>query len=596
VTDSPESTESTESTYPPAFGLRTHWAGALRPEHIGQRVSLCGWVARRREHGENLAFVDLRDRTGIVQCVINGALDARTEWVVRITGIVRARPEGTVNPDLPTGEVEVGECEVEVLNEAEPPPFPLDERVETDEVVRLRHRYVDLRRDRLQRNLRARATANSALRRAMEAQGFVEVETPMLIASTPEGARDFVVPSRLKPGSFYALPQSPQLFKQLCMVGGIDRYFQIARCLRDEDLRADRQFEFMQLDVEASFVGQEEVLAFVTESIRECVAAVTGTGTLDIPRITWEEAQERYGSDKPDVRFGMELVELTSLFASTEFKAFGAAACVKGIRVPGGAEFTRRRLDELTDKAKGWGAKGLVWMRVTDDALDSPVAKFLSEDELAGIRRELAAEPGDLVLLVADDRPTVRHVLGLLRLELGRPPVTEGGLQFLWVVDFPLFEGLGDDKKPIPAHHPFTMPHPDDVALLSSGDPDDLLKVRSQAYDLVLNGWELGSGSVRIHRRDVQQTIFSLLGISEEEAQAKFGFLLDAFRYGAPPHAGFAFGIDRLVALLVGEENIREVIAFPKTQSGADPLTEAPTPIDPAQLAELGLRLLPPKA
>jgi aspartyl-tRNA synthetase len=596
VTDSPESTESTESTYPPAFGLRTHWAGALRPEHIGQRVSLCGWVARRREHGENLAFVDLRDRTGIVQCVINGALDARTEWVVRITGIVRARPEGTVNPDLPTGEVEVGECEVEVLNEAEPPPFPLDERVETDEVVRLRHRYVDLRRDRLQRNLRARATANSALRRAMEAQGFVEVETPMLIASTPEGARDFVVPSRLKPGSFYALPQSPQLFKQLCMVGGIDRYFQIARCLRDEDLRADRQFEFMQLDVEASFVGQEDVLAFVTESIRECVAAVTGTGTLDIPRITWEEAQERYGSDKPDVRFGMELVELTSLFASTEFKAFGAAACVKGIRVPGGAEFTRRRLDELTDKAKGWGAKGLVWMRVTDDALDSPVAKFLSEDELAGIRRELAAEPGDLVLLVADDRPTVRHVLGLLRLELGRPPVTEGGLQFLWVVDFPLFEGLGDDKKPIPAHHPFTMPHPDDVALLSSGDPDDLLKVRSQAYDLVLNGWELGSGSVRIHRRDVQQTIFSLLGISEEEAQAKFGFLLDAFRYGAPPHAGFAFGIDRLVALLVGEENIREVIAFPKTQSGADPLTEAPTPIDPAQLAELGLRLLPPKA
>jgi aspartyl-tRNA synthetase len=380
------------------------------------------------------------------------------------------------------------------------------------------------------------------------------------------------------------------------MVGGIDRYFQIARCLRDEDLRADRQFEFMQLDVEASFVGQEDVLAFVTESIRECVAAVTGTGTLDIPRITWEEAQERYGSDKPDVRFGMELVELTSLFASTEFKAFGAAACVKGIRVPGGAEFTRRRLDELTDKAKGWGAKGLVWMRVTDDALDSPVAKFLSEDELAGIRRELAAEPGDLVLLVADDRPTVRHVLGLLRLELGRPPVTEGGLQFLWVVDFPLFEGLGDDKKPIPAHHPFTMPHPDDVALLSSGDPDDLLKVRSQAYDLVLNGWELGSGSVRIHRRDVQQTIFSLLGISEEEAQAKFGFLLDAFRYGAPPHAGFAFGIDRLVALLVGEENIREVIAFPKTQSGADPLTEAPTPIDPAQLAELGLRLLPPKA
>jgi aspartyl-tRNA synthetase len=588
-------TESTMGAPAPAAGLRTHWCGELRTEHIGRRVSLCGWVARRREHGESLAFVDLRDREGIVQCVVNGALDARSEWVVRITGTVRARPEGTVNPDLPTGEVEVGECEVEVLNPAEPPPFPLDERVETDEVVRLRHRYVDLRRDRLQRNLRARAAANSAIRGAMEAQGFVEVETPMLIASTPEGARDFVVPSRLKPGSFYALPQSPQLFKQLCMVGGVDRYYQVARCLRDEDLRADRQFEFMQLDMEASFVGQDEVLGFVTAAVRACVGAVTGAEVGDIPRMTWHEAQERFGSDKPDIRFGMELAELTEVFGRTQFKAF-QAPCVKGIRVPGGAEFSRRRLDELTDTAKRWGAKGLVWMRVTDDGLDSPVAKFLSAEELAGIRRELAAEAGDLALLVADERPAVRHVLGLLRLELGRPPVTEGGLQFLWVVDFPLFEGLGDDKQPIPAHHPFTMPHTDDVALLSSDDPDDLLSVRSQAYDLVLNGWELGSGSVRIHRRDVQQAVFSLLGIGEDEAQAKFGFLLDAFRYGAPPHAGFAFGIDRLVALLVGEENIREVIAFPKTQSGGDPLTEAPAPIDPGQLAELGLRLLPPKA
>ena len=576
----------------PAVGLRTQWCGDLRTEHIGQRVSLCGWVARRREHGESLAFVDLRDRAGLVQCVVNGALDARTEWVVRITGTVRARPEGTVNPDLPTGEVEVGECEVEVLNTAEPPPFPLDERVETDEVVRLRHRYVDLRRDRLQRNLRARSAANSAIRRSMEGQGFVEIETPMLIASTPEGARDFVVPSRLKPGSFYALPQSPQLFKQLCMVGGVDRYFQIARCLRDEDLRADRQFEFMQLDMEASFVGQAEVLAFVTEAIAACVAAVRGEEIAVIPQMTWEEAQERFGSDKPDIRFGLELVELTPVFARTEFRAF-QAACVKGIRVPGGAEFTRRRLDDLTDQVKRWGGKGLVWMRVTEEGLDSPVAKFLSADEAGGIRAALEAEPGDLVLIVADDRPTVRHLLGLLRLELGRPPVTEGGLQFLWVVDFPLFEGLGDDKKPVPAHHPFTMPHPDDVGLLSSDDPDDLLRVRSQAYDLVLNGWELGSGSVRIHRRDVQRTIFSLLGIGDEEAQAKFGFLLDAFRYGAPPHAGFAYGIDRLVALLVGEENIREVIAFPKTQSGGDPLTGAPTAIDPAQLDELGLRLLP---
>jgi aspartyl-tRNA synthetase len=581
--------------YAPAWGLRTHWCGELRTEHIGESVSLCGWVARRREHGEHLEFMDLRDREGVVQCVIDGSVDVRSEWVVRVTGVVRARPEGTVNPELATGEVELGECQVEVLSTAEPPPFPVGDRVETDETIRLRHRYVDLRRDRMQRNLRARATANSAIRRSMEDQGFVEIETPMLIASTPEGARDFVVPSRLHPGSFYALPQSPQLFKQLCMVGGIDRYFQIARCLRDEDLRADRQFEFMQLDVEASFVGQDEVLAFVSEAIRASVAAVAGEEVGDIPRMTWHDAMERYGSDKPDIRFGMDLVELTEVFGATEFKAF-AGQTVKGIRVPGGADLSRKRLDDLTDKAKRWGAKGLVWMRVQPEALDSPVAKFLSDDELAGIRAGLAAEPGDLLLLVADARPVVRHVLGLLRLELGRPPVTEGGLHFLWVVDFPLFEGLGDDGSPVPAHHPFTMPHPDDVGLLSSDDPADLLKVRSQAYDLVLNGWELGSGSVRIHRSDVQQTIFRLLGIDDDEAQARFGFLLDAFRYGAPPHAGFAFGIDRLVALLVGEENIREVIAFPKTQSGADPLTNAPTPIEPAYLDELGLRVLPRKS
>ena len=580
--------------HPPAWGLRTHWAGELRPAHVGEAVSLCGWVARRREHGEHLAFLDLRDREGVVQCVIDGTVDVRNEWVVRVTGVVRARPEGTTNPELATGEVEVGDCQVEVLNTAETPPFPVDGRVDTDETVRIRHRYVDLRNERMQRNLRARAAANSAIRRSMEAQGFIEIETPMLIASTPEGARDFVVPSRLHPGSFYALPQSPQLFKQLTMVGGVDRYYQIARCLRDEDLRADRQFEFMQLDVEASFVGQEDVLAFVSDAVGAATAAVTGVEVGDMPRMTWHDAVERYGSDKPDIRFGMELVELTDVFATTGFKAF-AGQTVKGICVPGGAEMSRKRLDDLTDAAKRWGAKGLVWMRVQDDALDSPVAKFLSDDELAGLRTALDPKTGDLLLLVADHRHVVRHVLGLLRLELGRPPVTEGGLHFLWVVDFPLFEGLGDDGSPVPAHHPFTMPHDADLDLLASDDPADLLRVRSQAYDLVLNGWELGSGSVRIHRGDVQRTIFGLLGIGEDEARARFGFLLDAFRYGAPPHAGFAFGIDRLVALLVGEENIREVIAFPKTQSGADPLTNAPTPIDPAVLDELGLRLLPRK-
>ena len=575
--------------------MRTDHCGRLRADDIGRVVSVCGWVARRREHGEHLAFIDLRDHTGIVQCVVDGAADLRSEYVVRITGTVRRRPEGTTNENLPTGEIEIGDCSVEILNVAEPPPFQLDDRVEVDEMVRLAHRYVDLRTDRMQRNLRVRAKVNGALRRAMDSQGFVEVETPMLIASTPEGARDFVVPSRLSPGSFYALPQSPQLFKQLCMVGGVDRYYQIARCLRDEDLRADRQFEFMQLDAEASFVSQEDVLSFISFAVSAAVEAVTGEVMGEVPRMTWHEAQERFGSDKPDIRFGMELIELTDVFASTEFNAF-KAPCVKGIRVEGGAEFTRSRLDDLTDRAKRWGAKGLVWMRVKDGGeLDSPVAKFLSPEELSGLVATTGAQTGDLLLLVADERPAVCHVLGLLRLELGRPPVTEGGLQFLWVVDFPLFEALDDHGNPVPAHHPFTMPHADDMALLDTGDPNDLLKMRSQAYDLVLNGWELGSGSVRIHRGDIQGRMFDLLGIGEEEQRTKFGFLLDAFRFGAPPHAGFAFGIDRLVALLAGEENIREVIAFPKTQSGSDPLTHAPTPIDPAQLDELGLRVLPPK-
>jgi len=579
----------------PAVGMRTDYGGDLRAGDAGREVAVCGWVATRREHGEHLAFIDVRDRTGVIQCVVDGAHDLRAEYVVRVTGTVRVRPEGTTNPGLPTGEVEIGDATVEVLSQAEPPPFPVSDRVDTDETLRLRHRYVDLRRDRLQRNLAVRATVNQALRDAMTRQGFTEVETPMLIASTPEGARDFVVPSRLRPGSFYALPQSPQLFKQLCMVGGLDRYYQIARCLRDEDLRADRQFEFMQLDLEASFVTQDDVLAFTTEAVLDAVEAVTGERPGAIASITWHDAMERYGSDKPDVRFGMELVELTDLFASTGFNAF-KAPCVKGIRVPGAATTTRNQLDSLTDDAKRFGAKGLVWMKVEEGGtLASPVAKFLSDDELSGLVTTMEAEAGDLLLLVADERTAVRHVLGLLRLALGRPPVTEGGLNFLWVVDFPLFESIDDDGRPVSAHHPFTMPNLDDMARLDEGG-EALLDIRSQAYDLVLNGWELGSGSVRIHRSEIQEKIFATLGIGAEEAQAKFGFLLEAFRYGAPPHAGFAFGIDRLVALLAGEENIREVIAFPKTQSGADPLTSAPTPIDLDQLTELGLRLLPPKA
>ncbi len=570
--------------------LRTSYCGALTAEDVGATVVLCGWVASRREHGEHLAFVDLRDHTGVVQCVVGHAHDLRSEYVLRVSGTVRARPPGTENPSLATGAVEVGDCQVEVLSTAEPAPFPVTDRTEADEAVRLRYRYVDLRRDRMQRNLRLRARVNAALRRSMEDQGFVEVETPMLIGSTPEGARDFVVPSRLQPGSFYALPQSPQLFKQLCMVGGFDRYYQIARCLRDEDLRADRQFEFMQLDAEASFVDQEDVMAFISRAVAGATEVATGATVPEIGRMTWAEAMERFGTDKPDLRFGMELVDLTSVYEKTEFNAF-RAPCVKGIRVAAGAEFSRARLDRLTDEAKRYGAKGLVWMRVGEGrALDSPVARFLCEEELSTTALALAAEPGDLLLLVADERATVCHVLGLLRVELGRPPVNEGGFQFLWITAFPMFEGKGDDGRPIPAHHPFTMPDPEDLVRLE----DDPMSVRSLAYDLVLNGWELGSGSVRIHRPDVQRRVFSLLGLDAAEAQARFGFLLDAFRYGAPPHAGFAFGIDRLVAILAHEETIREVVAFPKTQSGADPLTGAPSPLDGRQLRELGLRVPPP--
>jgi aspartyl-tRNA synthetase len=580
--------------------MRTDRAGDLRSTDIDRDVAVCGWVDSRRDHG-GVVFLDVRDVAGIVQVVVDpeqaGGADVhrvRGEYVVRVEGTVRHRPDGTVNDSLPTGEVEVAATLLEVLNESDTPPFPVDDRIDADEMLRLRHRYVDLRRPRLQRNLRIRAQVNAALHRSLDAQGFTEVETPMLIASTPEGARDFVVPSRLSPGEFYALPQSPQLFKQLLMVGGVDRYYQIARCLRDEDLRADRQFEFMQLDAEMSFADADDVMGVIGEAVLDAAEAVTGTRPATVSRMTWHQAQERYGSDKPDVRFGLELVDLGEVFAATEFRAF-QADMVKGVCLPGEGGMSRAQVDKLVDRAKQLGAGGLVWMRVVDGrTLECPVLKFLSEAERLGIVDALGAQPGDLLLVAAGARRVVDHVLGTLRVELGpKTPMHESGLEFLWVVDFPLFEALDDDGNPIPAHHPFTMPHPDDVELLEHGHGEDLLAVRSLAYDLVLNGWELGSGSVRIHRRDIQRRIFALLGISDAEAQSRFGFLLDAFRYGAPPHAGFAFGIDRLTAILAGEDNIREVIAFPKTQSGADPLTGAPTAIDAAQLRDLGLSVLP---
>ena len=579
--------------------MRTDRAGDLRASDIGRDVVLCGWVDSRRDHG-GVVFLDVRDTAGIVQVVVDPEAEigtdvhrVRGEYVVRVGGAVRHRPEGTVNDAVPTGEVEIGATSLEVLSEADTPPFPIDDRIDADEVLRLRHRYLDLRRPRMQRNLRVRARVNAALRTALDAQGFTEVETPMLIASTPEGARDFVVPSRLAPGKFYALPQSPQLFKQLLMVGGLDRYYQIARCLRDEDLRADRQFEFMQLDAEMSFADAEDVMGVIGDAVLDAAEAVTFARPGDVSRMTWHQAMERFGSDKPDVRFGLELVDLCEVFAGTEFRAFQAQS-VKGLRLPGEGTMSRAQVDKLVERAQQLGAPGLVWMRVVEGGgLESPVAKFLSEAEQIGAVDALGAVAGDLLLIEAGTSRLVDHVLGTLRVEIGRPPVHEGGLHFLWVVDFPLFEGLDDGGNPIPAHHPFTMPHPDDIEILEDGKGEDLLAVRSLAYDLVLNGWELGSGSVRIHRREIQEKIFSLLGITPDIAQARFGFLLDAFRYGAPPHAGFAFGIDRLAAILAGEDNIREVIAFPKTQSGADPLTGAPSSIEDAQLMELGLRLAP---
>ncbi len=573
--------------------MRTHLCGELRSSDIGQEVVLTGWVNTRREHSQHLAFVDIRDYSGVTQVVIDDGTDVRSEYVIKVTGTVEARLEGTENAEIGTGEIEIKNAKVEILNSAESPVFPLDERAdEVDETVRLRHRYLDLRRPRMQKNMRLRSKVNSAIRNAMVQQDFVEVETPMLMPSTPEGAREFLVPSRQRPGNFYALPQSPQLYKQLLMVGGLDRYFQIARCLRDEDLRADRQYEFMQLDLEMSFVEVDDVLSAAEVSVLDAAEAVTGVRPDEVPRITWHEAMERFGSDKPDLRFGMELVELTEVFAATEFKAFSSAGSIKGINGKGLAgDYGRNKLDGLTDEAKRIGAKGLVWMKVSDDGvIESPVAKFLGEAELEALGTALDAEAGDLLLLVADEWDTTCEVLGELRNVLGRPPVSQGPYKYVWVVDFPLFVGKDANGTPRPGHHPFCHPHPEDIDKLDS----DPMSVRAWAYDLVLNGWELGSGSIRIHDPELQRKVFANLGIDDEEANKRFGFFLNPFKYGAPPHGGFAYGIDRLTAILAGEESIREVIAFPKPQSGIDPLTSSPNEADEAHLAELGLALLPP--
>jgi aspartyl-tRNA synthetase len=576
---------------------RDTWCGQLTAERAGTPTRVAGWVHRRRDHG-GLIFIDLRDRSGIVQLVFHPetASDAhatahrlRSEDVISAAGTVTRREPQNVNPNLATGEIELAVTELEILADAETPPFPLEEGDQVDESLRLRHRSLDLRREPLQRSIALRHTVVATMREVLNDRDFLEIETPYLTRSTPEGARDYLVPARVQPGSFYALPQSPQLFKQLLMMGGFERYYQIARCFRDEDTRADRQPEFTQLDVEMAFVHEDDVID-VTEAVMGAVFERAGfeVPPPPWPRMTFAEAVGRYGIDRPDTRFGLELHDLGEALSGTEFKVFADVlgrddGVVRGINA-GAREVPRRDLDALTELAKQHGAKGLVWAFVEDEGWRSPIAKFLSEREITAVNARLEAAPGDLLLIVADEVTTVGQSLSALRMELARrfDLVPRGRHDILWVVEFPAFFWDDESQRWDAAHHPFTAP---------TGDLDDPGSLRSRAYDLVLDGAEIGGGSIRIHRLDVQQRVFELLGISAEEASARFGFLLDALKYGAPPHGGIALGIDRIISALAGTESIREVIAFPKAASGADPLTGAPAPVDQGQLRELGLRL-----
>ncbi len=581
---------------------RSHYCGDISAADIGQEVVLMGWVQRRRDHG-GLIFIDLRDREGIAQLALDPDRDpdahgkaelVRNEFVVAARGVVSPRPEGTVNPKMKTGEVEVEVRELRLLNSAQTPPFMIDEFSEVAENIRLKHRYLDLRRGPLQRNLLLRHQVTKTVRRFLDDEGFIEVETPVLTKSTPEGARDYLVPSRVTPGNFFALPQSPQLFKQLLMVSGFDRYYQIVKCFRDEDLRADRQPEFTQIDCELSFVDRDQIIGIMEAMIAEVFEAALGVKiSLPMTRITYTEAMARFGVDNPDLRFGLELVELSNLVKNSGFKVFAEVVkkggIVKALNAKGCASFSRKEIDDLTEFAKVYGAKGLAYVKVQEDgSWQSPIAKFFTDKEIASIDQALQAEAGDLLLFVADSFRVTNETLGRLRGHLGHKLglAKKDDYQFAWITDFPLLEWDGEARRHVAVHHPFTAPVEEDMALLD-GDPGS---VRAQAYDLVLNGSEIGGGSIRIHDQTVQKKMFSLLGIDAEEAEEKFGFLLNALEYGAPPHGGIAFGLDRLAMILTGSESIRDVIAFPKTQKATCLLSGAPGQVDNKQLRELSIR------